>query len=178
MTALEVLVAATVGFAVTASALALCAAGNRAVASIAESEAAWQEARAALTQWAADWRGAGYDPVAAAGAGVSRLAPDTMEFSADWNGDGALVPTTSNPNERLAYAIAPGVFRRGINGGPRIAAAWPDSGRFAFRDAAGADLGPRPAPAAARIAVAWLALPSPGGGPPPVAEWAASRRNP
>jgi hypothetical protein len=177
-TALEILVAATVGFVVTASALVLCAAGNRAVASIAASEAAWQEARAALTQWAADWRGAGFDPASAAGAGVSRLAPDTMEFSADWNGDGALLPTSSNPNERLAYAIAPGVFRRGINGGPRIAAAWPDSARFAFRDAGGADLGPRPDPAAAWIAVARLALPSPRGGPPPVAEWAASRRNP
>jgi hypothetical protein len=177
-TALEILVAATIGFTVTASALALCAAGNRALASLAASEVAWQEARAALTQWAADWRGAGYDPASAAGAGVHRLAPDTMEFSADWNGDGALLPTASNPNERLAYAIAPGVFRRGINGGPRVAAAWPDSARFVYRDAAGGDVGPRPAPGAARIAVARIALPSPRGGPPPVAQWTASRRNP
>lgn len=178
MTALEILVAATIGFTVTASALALCAAGNRALASIAASEVAWQEARAALTQWAADWRGAGYDPAAAAGAGVHRLTPDTMEFSADWNGDGSLLPTASNPNERLAYAIAPGVFRRGINGGPRIAAAWPDSARFAYRDAAGGDVGPRPDPGAAQIAVARIALPSPRGGPPPVSQWTASRRNP
>ena len=177
-TALEILVAATIGFTVTASALALCAAGNRALASIAASEVAWQESRAALTQWAADWRGAGYDPASAAGAGVHRLAPDTMEFSADWNGDGALLPTASNPNERLAYAIAPGVFRRGINGGPRVAAAWPDSARFAYRDAAGRDVGPRPDPGAARIAVARIALPSPRGGPPPVSQWTASRRNP
>jgi hypothetical protein len=171
-------VAATIGFVVTGAALALCAAGNRAVASIAASETAWQEARAALTQWAADWRGAGYDPASVSGAGVTRLVPDTMEFSADWNGDGALLPTASNPNERLAYAIAPGVFRRGINGGPRLAAAWPDSARFSFRDGAGADLGPWPDPATVRVAVARLALPNPRGGPPPVAEWAASRRNP
>jgi hypothetical protein len=177
-TTLELIVAATIGFVVTGAALALCAAGNRAVASIAASEMAWQEARAALTQWAADWRGSGYDPASTSGARVSRLRPDTMEFSADWNGDGALLPTGSNPNERLAYAIAPGVFRRGINGGPRIAAAWPDSARFSFRDGAGADLGARPDPAAARVAVARLALPNPRGGPPPVAEWAVSRRNP
>ena len=177
-TALEILVAATIGFTVTASALALCAAGNRALASIAASEVAWQEARAALTQWAADWRGAGYDPASAAGAGVHRLAPDTMEFSADWNGNGSLLPTASNPNERLAYAIAPGVFRRGINGGPRVAAAWPDSARFAYRNAAGGDVGPRPDPGAARIAIARIALPSPRGGPPPVSQWTASRRNP
>jgi hypothetical protein len=177
-TTLEFLVSATIGFFVTAAALALCSAGNRAVAGIAASEAAWQEARAALTQWAADWRGAGYDPASVSGAGVTRLAPDTMEFSADWNGDGALLPTASNPNERLAYATAPGVFRRGINGGPRLAAAWPDSAGFAFRDGSGADLGRSPPPAAVRIAVARLALPSSGGGPPPVAEWAAARRNP
>jgi hypothetical protein len=177
-TTLEFVVSATIGFFVTGAALALCAAGNRAVARIAASEAAWQEARAALTQWAADWRGAGYDPASASGAGVTRLAPDTMEFSADWNGDGALLPTASNPNERLAYATAPGVFRRGINGGPRLAAAWPDSAGFVFRDRSGADLGRSPPPAAVRIAVARLALPNPGGGPPPVAEWAAARRNP
>lgn len=177
-TTLEFVVSATIGFIVTGAALALCAAGNRTVARIAASEAAWQEARAALTQWAADWRGAGYDPAYGSGAAVTRLAPDTMEFSADWNGDGALLPTASNPNERLAYATAPGVFRRGINGGPRVAAAWPDSARFVFRDGSGADLGPSPHPAAVRVAVARLALPNPGGGPPPVAEWAAARRNP
>lgn len=177
-TTLELIVSATIGFVVTGAALVLCAAGNRAVASVAASEAAWQEARAALTQWAADWRGSGYDPGSGSGAGVTRLAPDTMEFSADWNGDGALLPTASNPNERLAYAIAPGIFRRGINGGPRLAAAWPDSARFSFRDEAGGDLGPSPDLGAVRIAVARLALPNPGNGPPPVAEWAASRRNP
>jgi hypothetical protein len=177
-TTLELIVSATMGFVVTGAALALCAAGNRAVTRIAASEAAWQEARAVLTQWAADWRGAGYDPASGSGAGVTRLAPDTMEFSADWNGDGSLLPTGSNPNERLAYAIAPGVFRRGINGGPRLAAAWPDSARFSFRDGDGGDLGPAPLPSAVRIAAARLALPNPGQGPPPVAEWAASRRNP
>jgi hypothetical protein len=177
-TTLEFVVSATIGFFVTGAALTLCSAGNRAVARIAASEAAWQEARAALTQWAADWRGAGYDPAAGSGAAITRLAPDTMEFSADWNGDGALLPTASNPNERLAYATAPGVFRRGINGGPRVAAAWPDSARFAFRDGSGADLGPRPPPGAVRVAVARVALPNPGGGPAPIAEWAAARRNP
>jgi hypothetical protein len=177
-TTLELVVSATIGFVVTGAALALCAAGNRAVASIAASEAAWQEARAAVTQWAADWRGVGFDPTATSGAGVSRLGRDTMEFSADWNGDGAIVPTTSNPNERLAYAIGPGVFRRGINGGPRIAAAWPDSARFSFRDGAGVDLGPNPPPAAVRTVVLRFALPDPDGAAPPVAEWAASRRNP
>ena len=177
-TTLEFLVSATIGFFVTAAALALCSAGNRAVARIAASEAAWQEARAALTQWAVDWRGAGYDPGSVSGAGVTRLAPDTMEFSADWNGDGALLPTASNPNERLAYATAPGVFRRGINGGPRLAAAWPDSAGFVFRDGSGADLGRSPPPAAVRVAVARLVLPNPSGGPSPVAEWAAARRNP
>lgn len=177
-TTLELVVSATIGFVVTGAALALCAAGNRAVADIAAAEAAWQEARAAVTQWSADWRGAGFDPVATSGAGVTRLGRDTMEFSADWNGDGAIVPTASNPNERLAYAIAPGVFRRGINGGPRIAAAWPDSGRFSFLDRAGADLGPSPAPAMVRTAVLRIVLPDPDGAAPPVAEWAAARRNP
>ena len=177
-TTLELVVSATIGFVVTGAALALCAAGNRAVASIAAAEAAWQEGRAAVTQWAADWRGAGFDPAATSSAGVTRLTPDTMEFSADWNGDGAIVPTASNPNERLAYAIAPGVFRRGINGGPRIAAAWPDSARFSFLDQAGADLGPSPPPAAVRTAVLRFALPDPDGATPPVAEWAAGRRNP
>lgn len=177
-TTLEFLVSATIGFIVTGAALALCSAGNRAVASLAASEAAWQESRAALTQWAADWRGSGYDPASGSGAAVTRLARDTMEFSADWNGDGFLLPTGSNPNERLSYAIAPGVFRRGINGGPRLAAAWPDSARFSYRTASGADLGSHPDPPAARVAVARLALPSPRGGPPPVVEWVVARRNP
>ena len=177
-TTLELVVSATIGFVVSGAALALCAAGNRAVIRIAAAEAAWQESRAAVTQWAADWRGAGYDPAGASSAGVTWLAVDTMEFSADWNGDGAIVPTASNPNERLAYAIAPHVFRRGINGGPRIAAAWPDSARFSFRDAGGTELGPSPPPAAVRTAVLRFALPDPDGATPPVAEWAATRRNP
>jgi hypothetical protein len=175
---LELVVSTTIGFVVTGAALALCAAGNRAVANVAAAEAAWQETRAAVTQWAADWRGAGYDPATTSTAGVTRLAPDTMEFTADWNGDGALLPTASNPNERLAYAIAPGVFRRGINGGPRIAAAWPDSARFTFLDDTGVEVGPRPPPAAVRTAVLRLALPDPDAAAPPVAEWAAARRNP
>ena len=177
-TTLEFVVSAAVGLFVTGAALALCGAGNRAVAALGAAEASWQEARAAVTQWAADWRGAGYDPTALSGAGVGRLRPDTMEFSADWNGDGGLLPTGSNPNERLSYASAPGVFRRGINGGPRLPAAWPDSARFAFRDAAGSDLGPAPFADAARVAVLRLALPNPRGGPPYVAEWTAARRNP
>ena len=177
-TSIELIVAAATGTLLAGAALALCAAGNRAVAALAAHQAEWQEARSAAALWAAEWRGAGYDPTGASGAGVIRLAPDTIEFSSDWNGDGALLPTASNPNERLAYAIAPGVFRRGINGGPRLAAAWPDSARFSFRDGAGADLGPWPDPATVRVAVARLALPNPRGGPPPVAEWAASRRNP
>ena len=177
-TTLEFVVSATVGFLVTGAALTLCAAGNRAVARLAAPEAAWQEARAAVTQWAADWRGSGYDPASGSGAGVTRLAADTMEFSADWNGDGTLLPTASNPNERLAYAIAPGILRRGINGGPRVAAAWPDSARFSFRDSSGADLGAAPDPDAVRVASLRLALPNPGGGPPRVAEWTAARRNP
>lgn len=177
-TTLEFLVSATIGFFVTGAALALCAAGNRAVASLAASEAAWQESRAALTQWSADWRGSGYDPGSGSGAGVTRLTSDTMEFSADWNGDGALLPTASNPNERLSYAIGPGVFRRGINGGPRVAAAWPDSAAFAYRDAAGVELGARPDPGTVRVAVARFSLPSPRGGPAPVVEWAVARRNP
>lgn len=178
MTTLELVVSTTIGFVVTGAALALCAAGNRAVVRIAAAEAAWQESRAAVTQWAADWRGAGYDPAGVSSAGVTWLALDTMEFSADWNGDGAILPTGSNPNERLAYASAPGVFRRGINGGPRIAAAWPDSARFSFRDETGTDLGPSPPPASARTAVLRFALPDPDGATPPVAEWAATRRNP
>lgn len=177
-TTLELVVSLTIGFVVTGAALGLCVVGNRAVARIAAAEAAWQEARAAVTQWAADWRGAGFDPVATSGAGITRLAPDTMEFSADWSGDGAILPTASNPNERLAYAIAPGVFRRGINGGPRIAAAWPDSGCFSFLDEAGTDLGPNPSPAAVRTVVLRFALPGTDGAAPPVVEWAAARRNP
>ena len=176
-TTIELLVAATIGLVLTGAALALCHTGNRAVATLTRSQAAWQEARAAATLWGADWRGAGYDPTGRAGAAVDRLRPDTLEFSADWNGDGALIPTATNPNERLAYAASAGVWRRGVNGGPRLPAAWPDSLTFLYRDALGADLGSTPDPATVRIAEARLVLDWPSGGSGIVIGWKVARRN-
>lgn len=176
-TTAELLVAATVGMMITGSALALCHVGNRAVAALIGSQAAWQEARAAATLWTGEWRGAGYDPTGAAGAGIGRATAESLEFSADWNANGTLVPTDTNPSERLAWAAAPGVWRRGVNGGPRLPAAWPDSARFIYRDAAGADLGGAPDPAAVRVVEARLFLVSPRGGRGTTAIWTAARRN-
>jgi hypothetical protein len=174
----EFLVAAVVGLLVTGAALALCAAGNRAVTALATSHAAWSETRAVAALWSAEWRGAGYDPTEGAGARVDRVEHGAIEFSADWNGDGALVPTDRNPNERLAHALAPGSWRRGVNEGPRLVAAWPDSGRFVFRDTLGRLLGSLPTPDQVRIAEAWVWVP--GGRSPGTIEarWAAVRRNP
>ncbi|MFN2383096.1 MAG: type II secretion system protein J [Gemmatimonadota bacterium] len=177
-TTLELLVAATVGLLVTGAALALCAAGNRAVARLTAAQSRWQELRAAATVWQGEWRGAGYDPTGAAASGVTRLAAETLEFSADWNGNGTLLPTGSNPNERLAWAAAAGVWRRGVNGGPRLPAAWPDSLRFYFRGGEGEELGPGPRAALVRYTVARAVVVGSRGTAPVVVEWGAARRNP
>jgi hypothetical protein len=177
-TAIELLVAAVVGLLVTGAALALCAVGNRAVASLVASHAAWSETRAAAALWAAEWRGVGYDPTGASGARVERVAAAAMDLSADWNGNGLLVPTDANPNERLSYSVGAGTWRRGVNGGPRLLAAWPDSARFAYRDSQGRELGPAPDPARAWIAEVRVRLPGGRRSASMEARWAAVRRNP
>jgi hypothetical protein len=171
-------VAAVVGLLVTGAALALCAVGNRAVASLVKSHAAWGETRAAAALWAAEWRGAGYDPAGGSGARVERLDLGAMDLSADWNGNGVLLPTDTNPNERLAYAVGPGVWRRGVNGGPRLLAAWPDSARFVYRDGQGRELESAPDPGLARIAEAHVRLPGGRRSATMEVRWTAARRNP
>ncbi len=173
-TSIELLVAMTLGLLVTLAALLLCSSGNRLVARLTTSQRALQELIAAAEVWRTEWRGAGHDPTGASGAGVARATPETLEFSADWNGDGALVPTDANPNERLAHALTAGTWRRGVNGGPRLPLAWPDSARFAYRDSLGLDLGPRPAPG--RIAVVELVGFLETGGRSFSVTWAAARR--
>lgn len=174
---LELLVAATVGLLVAGAALSLCGAGNRAVARLAASQAAWQEVRAAALLWGTEWRGAGYDPTGDAGAGVTRARPESLEFAADWNGDGALGPTLANPNERLAHALAPGAWRRGVNGGPRLPAAWPDSARFRLLDGSGRDLGSSPPPPSVRVVEARIVLTPAGVARPVRMGWTVARRN-
>ena len=144
VTSLELVVALTIGLVVTGAALALLAAGNRWVSDGLREQDEWQRIRAAAVLLAGEWRGAGYDPTRASGSGIARLAPESIDFSADWNGDGALLPTRDNPNERLSWAVAPGSWRRGVNGGPRVTVAWPDSIRFAYRGDSGELLGERP----------------------------------
>lgn len=175
-TTLELLVAAAAGLGVTAAGLALLASGNALVARSLAGREAWRQTEAAAGLWATEWRGAGYDPGGAAGAGVGRLARDTMEFTADWNGNGALEPTDSNPNERLAWAAASGAWKRGVNGGGRIAVATPGAVAFAFRDASGEDLGAAPAASEAVVAEARVELGGAAGGRVRV-RWAAARRN-
>lgn len=175
-TSVEILVAAVVGLLVTGAAFALLAEGNRALARMAAAQDGWQEARAAAALWASEWRGAGYDPSGAAVAGVARLAPDTIELTADWNGNGTLLPTSGNPNERLAWAAAPGAWRRGVNGGPRLRVARPASIGFVFRAADGRPLGASPAIAEARLAEARVGVRGTGSGI--VVGWTAGRRNP
>jgi type II secretory pathway component PulJ len=173
-TSIELLVALTLGLVVTLAALFLCSSGNRLVARLTSSQRALQELLAAAELWGTEWRGAGHDPTGAAGAGVARATPETLEFSADWNGDGALVPTDANPNERLAHALAAGAWRRGVNGGPRLPLAWPDSARFDYRDSMGLDVGPRPA--GERIAVVELVGFLDAGGRNFSVTWASARR--
>ena len=174
----ELLVAAVAGLLVTGAALALCGTGNRLVASLAARQAAWSETRAVAALWAGEWRGAGYDPTGTAGARIERLSTAAMELSADWNGNGALTPTDPNPNERLAYALERGAWRRGVNGGPRLVAAWPDTAWFAYRDAEGRDAGAAPDPALARVAEVHVRLPGARPGAAAEARWSAARRNP
>lgn len=174
---IELLVSATVGLLVAGAALSLCGAGNRAVARLAASQAGWQEVRAAALLWGTEWRGAGYDPTGGAGAGVTRARPDSLEFAADWNGDGALGPTHANPNERLAHALAPGAWRRGVNGGPRLPASWPDSVRFRLLDRGGSDLGPVPVPSSVRMVEVRVVLTPTGVARPVRVGWTVGRRN-
>ena len=173
-TSIELLVAMTLGLVVTLTALLLCSSGNRLVTRLTSSQRAFQELLAAAELWRTEWRGVGHDPTGSSGAGVARATPETLEFSADWNGDGALVPTDANPNERLAHALTAGAWRRGVNGGPRLPWAWPDSARFAYRDSLGLDLGTRPAPG--RIAVVELEGFLEAGGRSFSVTWAAARR--
>ncbi|HKY61334.1 MAG TPA: hypothetical protein VJP59_10020 [Gemmatimonadota bacterium] len=174
ITSIEILVAMTLGLVVTLAALLLCSSGNRLVARLTTSQRALQELLAAAEMWRTEWRGAGHDPTGAAGAGIARATPETLEFSADWNGDGALVPTDANPNERLAHALTAGAWRRGVNGGPRLPLAWPDSARFAYRDRLGLDLGARPP--VDRIAVVEAEGFLEAGGTGFAVTWAAARR--
>ncbi|MGH7570282.1 MAG: PulJ/GspJ family protein [Gemmatimonadota bacterium] len=173
-TTVEVLVALTLGLVVSLAALVLCSSGNRVVADLIQAQASLQELLAASEMWRAEWRGVGHDPVGASGAGITRATAETLEFSADWNGDGGLLPTASNPNERLAHALRPGEWRRGVNGGPRLPLAWPDSARFVYRDTSGADLGPRPEKE--RIASVEVRAFLRSGGPGFAISWVAARR--
>lgn len=174
MTSIELLVAMTLGLVVTLAALLLCSSGNRLVARLTSSQRALQELLAAAELWRTEWRGAGHDPTGSSGAGIYRATPETLEFSGDWNGDGVLLPTDANPNERLAHALTAGTWRRGVNGGPRLPLAWPDSARFGYRDSLSLDLGPRPDPA--RIAVVEVVAFLEAGGRSFSVAWAAARR--
>lgn len=176
-TEIELMVAATVGLFVTGAAISLCWTGNRIVADLLESQRAWQETRSAATLLTAELRGAGYDPTSMAGAGISRAEAETLEFSADWNASGAIIPTAGNPNERLAYAVGPGTWKRGVNGGPRLPAAWPDSASFRYFDGAGAELGSGPDPSAIRLFEVRALLASPPSGRGMVVSWRVARRN-
>lgn len=176
-TTMELLVAAAVGLVLTGAALALLVAGNRLVAASLAQREAWRQVTAAASLWSAEWRGAGYDPTGSAGSAVDRLAADTMEFSADWNGDGALEPTSSNPNERLAWAASPGTWKRGVNGGGRLPIARPRALAFSFLESPGEDLGSSPPIDRARLAEARLRMPGNGALPVDLV-WVAGRRNP
>lgn len=173
-TTIEILVALTLGLVVSLAALVLCSSGNRVVADLIRSQTSFQELLAAAELWRGEWRGVGHDPAGTAGAGINRATAETLEFSADWNGNGALLPTASNANERLAYALVPGEWKRGVNGGPRLPLAWPDSARFVYRDTVGRDLGPRPD--ADRIASVEIRAFLGSGGPAFAVSWIAARR--
>ena len=173
-TTIEILLALTLGLGVSLAALVLCSSGNRVVAGLVRSQASLQELLAAAELWRGEWRGVGHDPAGSSGAGISRATADTLEFSGDWNGNGTLLPTGSNPNERLAHALPPGEWKRGVNGGPRLPLAWPDSARFVYRDTSGTDLGPRPAPD--RIASVEVQAFASSGGPAFSLSWVAARR--
>lgn len=177
-TSLELAVALSVGLVVTGAALALVGTGNRWVAGMLNEQDEWQRVRAAAVLWAGEWRGAGYDPTRAAGSAITRLTPESLDFSADWNGSGALLPTRDNPNERLSWAASPGLWRRGVNGGPRIAIAWPDSIRFVYRGASGEALGDRPL--ASDVALVEVRVRLDPAIPATAAEvaWTVARRNP
>lgn len=178
-TSLELVVALSVGLIVTGAALTLLGAGNRWVAGMLREQDEWQRVRAAAALWASEWRGAAYDPSGAAGSAITRLTPESLDFSADWNGSGALLPTRDNPNERLSWAASPGLWRRGVNGGPRLAIAWPDSIRFVYRAAAGEALGDRPLASDVALVEVRVRLDSGGSGSDAEAvAWTIARRNP
>lgn len=176
VTSLELVVALTIGLVVTGAALALLAAGNRWVSEALREQDEWQRNRAAAVLLVGEWRGAGYDPTRASGSGIARLTPESIDFSADWNGDGELFPTRDNPNERLSWAVAPGSWRRGVNGGPRVAIAWPDSIRFTYRGRSGELLEDRPL--ASEVAVLEARLRTLlDEGETRIVTWSAARRN-
>jgi hypothetical protein len=176
-TEVELIVSATVGLLVTGAAISLCWTGNRIVADLLESQRAWQETRSAATLLTAELRGAGYDPTSMADAGISRARAETLEFSADWNANGAVIPTAGNPSERLAYAVGPGTWKRGVNGGPRLPAAWPDSVSFRYFDGLGAELGVAPDPGSIRLFEVRALLASPRTGVGMAVGWRVARRN-
>lgn len=150
-TLIELIVGVTVGALVAGSAISLCNAANLAVGQLLSHQWAWQEIQAGAALWATEFRGAGYDPRETAGAGISVAQPDTLTFSSDWNASGAVLPTASNPNERLEYVGVANAWKRGVNGGPRLRFARPDSVAFAYRDSLGELLGQTPDPASIRI---------------------------
>lgn len=176
-TTIELLMAATTGLFVTAAALSLCHTGNRFVAALVIRQASWQEVRAAAVMWTADWRGAGYDPTGGSVATVAELTPEAMRFSADWNASGALLPTRANPNERLSYSVGPDNWRRGVNSGPLLRMAWPDSVRFHYFDGSGRELGEAPNPPSVQIAEARVALCNPHGAQCRRIVWRSALRN-
>ena len=157
-TTTELLIAVITGLLVTGAALSLCHSGNRFVTSLLARQSGWQEARAAATIWAADWRGAGYDPTGNAGATVRELTAGAMRFSADWNANGRLLPTPGNPNERLSYAATSGAWRRAVNSGPLLRIAWPDSLTFRYLDEFGREQGSPASPDRVGIAEARISL--------------------
>lgn len=166
-TTIEFLVASTVGLLITGAALSLCHSANRITLRLMEAQERWHHLQAASTLWASEWRGAGFDPTGEAGTGVTRWSAETLEFTGDWNGSGSILPTSTNPNERLAYSANPGMWRRGVNGGGRLLMAWPDSVRFGYSIA-----GQTPTIAEASVV---LHLDGPGDGLR--VKWTAARRN-
>lgn len=157
-TLVELIAAVTIGALVAASSIALCSVGNVAVGKLLQRQWAWQEILASASLWATEVRGAGYDPSGMAGARVRVARSDTLAFSSDWNASGALLPTSGNPNERLEYVGAPGAWKRGVNGGPRLVLSRPFGMAFAYFDSLGGALGSPADPSSIRAFGAQLTI--------------------
>jgi hypothetical protein len=76
----------------------------------------------------------------------------------------------------LAHAFHEGEWKRGVNGGPRLPLAWPDSARFIYRDTLGTELGSRPE--TSRIATVEVRAFLGSTGRDFVVSWVAARRVP